>query len=254
MNYWVVGRKGLVVLIAGLCVCVAASFLVANRIGRAVFVDSARRLLPIYSVETQEKVVSLGFNCAWDDADIPQIISTLERYGIKATFFVVGQWAEKYPGSVKAIHEAGHELGNHSYSHPDMTQLSRSEIESQLRRCSDAVEKAAGVPTTLFRAPSGAYNNATIEVAQSMGYQVIQWSDDTRDWKKLSIEQIVDNGSKHVKNGSILLLHSGAQNTADALPALIEALQAKGYSFRPVGELICKGDFTIDSEGRQRAL
>ncbi|WP_312642541.1 polysaccharide deacetylase family protein [Hydrogenoanaerobacterium sp.] len=175
MNYWVVGKRGLIAVISALCICIIASFVVANHIGKAIFVDGGKRLLPIYSVETDEKVVALGFNCAWDDADVPQILQILKENDVKATFFMVGQWAEKYPESVKALYEAGHELGNHSYSHPDMTSQSREQIQQQIQKCDDAIEKITGVRPKLFRAPSGAYNNTVVETANALGHSVIQW-------------------------------------------------------------------------------
>lgn len=175
MNYWVVGKRGLIGVTAALSICIVASFLAANQLGKAVFANADKRVLPIYSVETIEKTLALGFNCAWEDDDVPQILQILKENDVKATFFMVGQWVEEYPQSVKAIYDAGHEMGNHSYSHPDMTSLSREQIRQQIQKCDDAVEKVTGIRPKLFRAPSGAYNNSVVETAMAMGHSAIQW-------------------------------------------------------------------------------
>ncbi len=250
-NYFVVGKRGLIGIAVMLCVCVALSVAVANRIGQAIFVDGGKRLLPIYSVDTEEKVVALGFNCAWDAADVPEILRILEENDVKATFFLVGQWAEKYPDSVKALYDAGHELGNHSFSHPDMTAKSRDEVAKQIRRCDDTIERITGTRPKLFRAPSGSYNNTVVEVAESLGHSVIQWDCDSRDWKGPSAKEMTRNVLKGVQPGSITLFHVGKANTVEALPEIIRQLKAEGYSFRPVGEMIYYEDYEIDVQGRQ---
>ena len=248
--YAVMGKKKAIACLATAFILTAA-LCALGRLGIVRVVGSAQeRKLPIYSVNRPEKVVALGINCAWDENDIPQILQVLEEKQVKATFFIVGEWAEQYPESVKEIYAAGHEIGNHSYSHPDMTSLTSDQIAQDIRKAELLLESLTGVKPTLFRPPSGAYNNKVIETAQGMGYQVIQWDCDSRDWKGLEIQQILSNLSK-VQNGSITLLHSGAPNTKEALPLVIDQLKSQGYSFMTVGEMIYPEPYILDHTGRQ---
>ena len=213
---------------------------------------SAPRRVPIYSVETSRSAVSLGINCAWDDDDIPEILAALEKYGVKATFFVVGEWCGRCPESLAAICEAGHEIGSHSDTHPDMSRLGEAEIRAELDGCAEKIAAVTGSRPVLFRPPSGAYGNLLIDTAESMGYFVIQWSLDSIDWKGLSAGEIYDRTVPKAESGDILLLHSGAEHTAEALPGVLEGLISRGFEIVPVSELIYHEDYTIDHAGRQR--
>jgi peptidoglycan/xylan/chitin deacetylase (PgdA/CDA1 family) len=146
--------------------------------GKAVAASASQRLLPIYSVETPEKKVALGFNCAWDNADIPQLIEILERYQIKTTFFVSGSWCKKFPESVKALADAGHEIGSHSNTHTDMVTLDREGILREIDLCNEKIANITGAAPTLFRMPSGSYNDLVIETIRSRGMIPIQWDCD----------------------------------------------------------------------------
>ena len=249
--YTVMGKKKALAFAAAALVLMAV-LCVLGRIGMVRVVGSAQeRKLPIYSVNRPDKVVALGINCAWDENDIPQILQVLEEKQVKATFFIVGEWAEQYPESVREIHMAGHEIGNHSYSHPDMTTLSSDKIAEDILRAETLLESLTGVKPNLFRPPSGAYNNRVVETAQGLGYQVVQWDCDSRDWKRLEVKQILSNILSKVQNGSITLLHSGAPNTKEALPLLIDQLKSQGYAFMTVGEMIYPEPYTLDHTGRQ---
>ncbi len=214
-----------------------------------------KRLLPIYCVDRgEEKICSLTFDAAWDDADTDQLISILDRYGVKATFFVVGDWVKKYPESVRKFHEHGHEIMNHSDTHPHIDQLSDERVKEEIVGCSDKIEAITGVRPTLFRGPYGEYNNTVIEVAESLGLYVLQWDVDSLDWKDLAAEDIVTRVVKRVEPGSVMLFHNGAKNTPKALPMLIEKLQAEGYQFVPATELLLSGETEIDHQGRQHQV
>lgn len=221
---------------------------------RYVALGVGSRLLPIYSVEREDKKIAITFNCAWDGKDIPLILDTLDKYGAKATFFVLGTWADDYPNDVKAIYDAGHEIGTHSNTHPDMTKISREEITKELLRSSEKIEAITGKMPTLFRAPSGAYNNELIKTASELGFCTIQWDIDSRDWKKPSAEEMTNNVVENAGNGSILLFHCGMENTDEALPMILERLFDEGYEFVSVSELIYDGEYTIDNFGRQHQL
>lgn len=212
---------------------------------------SSERLLPIYSVETDEKAVAITFDCAWTSEDLPSICDTLSQYGCKATFFTVGTWAEKYPDSVKMLSEKGHEIAGHSYNHAHYNALSESELITDMAKCDAVIKNITGKNIPLFRAPYGEYNNIVVKAASDSGRYLIQWDSDSLDWKDLSESEIVERVMTRVKNGSIILLHNGTKNTASALPNLLESLKKEGYTFKSVGELIYYDNYEINSDGRQ---
>ena len=221
---------------------------------RLVAIGEGSRLLPIYSVETEEKKVALTFNCAWSAENIPALLETLSDHNAKATFFIVGQWAEENPSAVKAIADAGHEIGSHSNTHPDMVKLSKEKIREELSRSKERIEKAGGGEIKLFRAPSGSYSNELIETAEEEGYTTIQWDMDSRDWQDKTAEEIIEAMTTGVGKGSILLFHVGKENTEEALPYILETLEQQGYEFVSVSELIYRENYTLDVAGRQHLL
>jgi len=208
--------------------------------------------LPIYSVETEKQIVALTINCAWGNEDIPQILELLKQEEIQATFFLVGEWCEKYPESVKAISDAGHEIGTHSDTHTAMSKLSEKEILKELNDSADKIEAVTGTRPVLFRAPSGDYDNLVIDTANANGFIPIQWSVDSIDWKNPSVDQMVSRIAAKTGRGDILLFHSGTENTAAALPEIIKDLKSKGFTFSTVSSMLYREDYTIDNTGRQR--
>jgi peptidoglycan/xylan/chitin deacetylase (PgdA/CDA1 family) len=166
----------------------------------------------------------------------------------------VAFWVDKNPEMVKMIYEGGHEIGNHSAKHPKMSQLSESQIVTELKTTSDKIEAITGKPTTLFRPPFGDYNNTLIKTAKDMGYQIIQWDVDSLDYKDYGTDAIVKKVCSKVTNGSIVLFHNNATYTKDALPIILDKLQGEGYEIVPISELILKENYYIDHTGRQRML
>ncbi len=132
-------------------------------------------MIPIYNVDTTEKKVAVTFNCAVGNSDIDEILNILEQYNVKATFFLLGSWADDHIDEVQKIYDAGHELGNHSYSHKDMPSMTYEEIMLDIQKCNETVRNITGLSPTLFRAPSGAYDNKTISAAENLGMMTIQW-------------------------------------------------------------------------------
>ena len=161
---------------AALMLAVAVLFLAAVMPSFLFSASADTRKLPIYSVQRDDKCVSLTFDAAWGNEDTQTLIDILGKYGVKATFFVVGAWAEKYPESVQALHEAGHEVMTHSDDHAHFAQLSREQIISNLNRGCDKIEAVTGVRPTLFRCPYGEYNDTVVQTAEEMGIRTIQWS------------------------------------------------------------------------------
>lgn len=143
----------------------------------------AKRELPIYSVKRDDKKIALTIDAAWEDDKTEFILDTLEKYNIKATFFLCGFWVEKYPEQVKAIRAAGHEIGNHTATHPHMTKLSKKEMCRELEDFEKLMEKTIGERTKIFRAPYGEYDDNVIKAVRELGYEVIQWDIDTVDIK-----------------------------------------------------------------------
>lgn len=217
--------------------------------------SAAGRQLPIYCVQRDQKVCALSFDAAWGNEDTQQLIDILGKYHVKATFFVVGDWAAKYPESVKALHDAGQEVMNHSNTHAHYNALSAQEIEADLEACNEKVQAVTGVKPTLVRCPYGEYDNHVIEAIRASGMEPVQWDVDSLDWKDLSAQEITGRVLKGVRSGSIVLFHNAALHTPEALPGIIQALQQDGYTLLPISQLLLPGtydkDYTIDHTGRQ---
>ena len=221
---------------------------------KIVAVMSKDKVLPIYCVDQDEEKISISFDAAWGDQFSDEILDILDRYQVKTTFFLVGFWVDKYPDMVKKIHERGHEIGNHSTTHPHMTQLSDEQIAEELNQTGEKIEKLIGKKPTLFRPPFGDYNDRVIEVAKANGYYSIQWDVDSLDWKELGVQPVVDRVVRNVKKGSIVLFHNNAKYVSEYLPLVIERLQKEGYEIVPISELIMKDNFYVDHTGMQRRL
>ena len=211
------------------------------------------RELPIYCVETKEPKIALTFDAAWGNEDTQKILEVLKKHDVHVTFFMTGGWVENYPDDVKAILAAGHDLGNHSENHKNMSQLSDAEKKEELMKVHDKVRTLTGYEMFLFRPPYGDYDNAVVNVAKDCGYYTIQWDVDSLDWKDYGVDSIIKTVTehKHLGNGSIILCHNGAKYTAQALDTLITKLKEKGYTFVPVSELIYRDGYHMNVEGRQ---
>ena len=211
------------------------------------------RELPIYCVETKEPKIALTFDAAWGNEDTQKILEILKKHDVHVTFFMTGGWVESYPDDVKAILAAGHDLGNHSENHKNMSQLSDAEKREELMQVHDKVLELTGYEMFLFRPPYGDYDNAVVNVAKDCGYYTIQWDVDSLDWKDYGVDSVIKTVTehKHLGNGSIILCHNGAKYTAQALDTLITKLKEKGYTFVPVSELIYRDGYHMNVEGRQ---
>ena len=214
--------------------------------------NAEARRLPVYSAAREDKAIALTFNAAWGNETTDAVLSCLREHNIRATFFIVGDFAEQYPGSVKKIFAEGHELGNHSMRHLDPVTQDTPALLADITACNDRLRRLTGVSPTLYRAPSGSYNDQTIDAAESLGMTVIQWSADSIDWKDPSPETIVSRILKKTTPGGILLFHLGKENTAAALPEVIRRLREAGYSFVTVSELLPQGKFCVDPYGAVR--
>ncbi len=252
-RYYIITRKSLLAIGA---VAIALLFAILIFSCKSIFVPTAaaNRLLPIYSVERSDKKIAISFDAAWGADDTQILIDTFAKYNIKVTFFVVGQWVDQYPDMVKALHDAGHEIQNHSNTHPHLTELSTDEIISELNACNDKIEAITGVRPTLMRPPYGDYNNKVIEATESIGMHTIQWSVDSLDWKDLSAADITKRVTSAIHPGGIVLFHNAAKHTPEALPNLIETLLERGYEFVQISDLIYQDHYQIKPDGTQQQV
>ena len=209
------------------------------------------KLLPIYKVKTENKNVSVTMNCAWNADDIDKILEVLDKAQVKITFFVVGDWADKYPEAVKKIAEHGHEIGTHSNTHPHVNNLTLEENIAEIKESSAKIEKLTGQKPDLYRAPYGEYNNTVIQSATDSGYFTIQWSLDTLDYTGLTVEEMWKRLDGKLSNGDIILMHNGTEHTADSLEMLIKNIKDKGFNIVKVSDLIYKSNYSIDINGVQ---
>lgn len=164
--------------VGALCLLAAILIFTAVNVPAVIAASSAARQLPIYCVQRDQKLVSISFDAAWGNEDTQQLIDILRKYQVPATFFVVGEWVDKYPESVKALHEAGHEIMNHSNTHAHYPQLSSEEVIADLNACNDKIEAVTGVRPTLVRLPYGDYDDMSINAVRSLGMEPIQWDVD----------------------------------------------------------------------------
>ena len=216
-----------------------------------VGVSASKRELPVYCVQQDEKIVALSFDAAWGNEDTQTLIDILEQYGVNTTFFVVGDWADRYPESVQALAEAGNEVMNHSSSHAHFSTLSTNEINADISACNDKIEAITGARPTLFRCPYGEYDDHVIKAVNALGMTAVQWDVDSLDWKGISADQITRRVLDRVQPGSIVLFHNAAEHTPEALPKILESLLSDGYRVVPVSQILLDGDCFIDSTGRQ---
>ncbi len=204
-------------------------------------IHAAESSLVIRSGSTDDKKIALTFDDGPHPKKTDEILDLLEKYDIRATFFIIGQNAIYYPEPLKRTVSLGHEIGNHTFRHDGVSKMSEMMIEKELRDTEKVIFELTGTPVRLFRPPEGNCSENILTAAKNEEYSVILWTVDTKDWELVSTENIVKNVEKNVRNGSILLFHdytlSGA-HTLDALKILIPKLMDEGYEFVTVSELL----------------
>lgn len=210
--------------------------------------------LPIRSVETEEPVVSLTFDVAWNSEDLDELLEILQEEGVRATFFLTGEWVDKNPEQVKRIAGGGHDLGSHSQSHKNMTLMEEAQREAELEQVQTKVQELTGRRMEFFRPPYGNYDDALILQAKELGYYTVTWNVDSQDWKDYGAEAILKEvlENEELQKGSIILLHAGTRYLAGTLTELIRGLQKEGYEPVPLSELIIREDYRLDVTGRQQ--
>lgn len=251
MPFCVVKSRTIKIILAMLVVVIMLCISFEGGACAQVWFGSSSRLVPIYRVDTEEKQVAISFDAAWGADKTQEIIDILADYEVTATFFLVGFWVDKYPDMVKAIDEAGLEIGTHSNTHPDMAKLDKDTIVSELETSISKIKDITGKEVKVFRPPYGSYNNTLLNVCSELGLKAIQWDVDSLDWKGLSASEVTDRVMQKAKNGSIILMHNNADNVCDSLKLTLDWLVMKGYKVTSVGELIYSDNYTIDANGEQ---
>lgn len=224
--------------------------LIACGAGKLSQVYAEKRQVPIYKVDRSDNYVSISFDAAWGADKTKQIMDVCDSYGVKATFFLVGFWIDKYPDMVKEISQRGFEIGTHSSTHPQMSKLTAEQCKKELIESSKKIFELTGKPVTLFRPPFGDYDNKLLETAKRLDLYTIQWSVDSLDWKGLSAREIAERVQK-AESGDIILCHNNSDHIVEALPLIFEALKLKNLKFCPIGELIYTENYYIDGAGKQ---
>lgn len=217
----------------------------------AIPASTMEKYLPIYNVQTEENKIAFTMNCAWNADDIDSILETLKNNDVHITFFMVGDWVDKYPEAVKKIYETGHEIGSHSNTHPHVNNLSAEKNLEEINLSVNKIEKITGHKTNLYRAPYGEYNNIVIKTAQENGFYPIQWNLDTLDYQGLTGEEMWNRLKNKLDGGSIILSHNGTKHTADSLDMLIKNIKSSGFKLVTISELIYKDNYSINNNGTQ---
>lgn len=192
---------------------------------------------PIYRGNPEKPMVAFLINVAWGNEYIPTILKALDKHEIKSTFFFDGSWVKKNPDLAKQIKEAGHEIGNHAYSHPDLQKRSLAETTEELKKTNDVIEETLGVIPNWFAPPSGSFNKTTLQVADQLNMKTILWTVDTVDWRNPATAEMINRIVSKVENGSMVLMHP-TKPTAEGMESMITEIKAKGYKLGTVSDLL----------------
>ncbi|KAB2329263.1 polysaccharide deacetylase family sporulation protein PdaB [Cytobacillus depressus] len=194
-----------------------------------------------------EKDLALTFNIGWGDEKAEPILDILKKEKVKsATFFLSGSWAERHPDLVARIVKEGYEIGILGYNYEDYTELEDAKIRQDLAKAQVVFKKLNVKGIKLVRAPSGHFDQRTLKIAEQLGYSVVHWSIDSKDWKNPGPREITNNVTR-AKKGDIILLHASdsAKQTAKALPAIIKELNRKGLKLVTVSDMIANAETSI---------
>ncbi len=195
--------------------------------------------LTLSSVHLDAPIIALTFDDGPSDKLTPQLLDLLARHHIKATFFVVGENAAEYPEILRRAVREGHEIGNHSWSHPDFAKMSDEGVRREIKRTEEAITDAIGTRPTLLRPPYGAVTTRQKHfIHDELGYEIILWDVDPLDWKKPGPSVVSNRILKETRPGSIVLAHDIHASTIKAMPETLNQLEEKGFKFVTVSELI----------------
>lgn len=201
--------------------------------------------VPIYRGNPSKPAAALMVNVAWGTEHIPSMLQILEKEKIKATFFLDGSWLKKHPREAKMIQKKGHEIGNHAYSHPLMSQISSDRMRREMGMTEKYMKQILKRQSRFFAPPAGDYNQQVVEIANQFGMMTVLWTVDTVDWKKsTSPEMMIEKVNRHLENGSLLLTHP-TDRTMEALPEMIRIGKRKGIKWGTVREVLSSDRLSV---------
>lgn len=251
MKFVCLKAKPIKIIISLTLAIVMFALIIYQTSSQTVYLGYADRKVPIYAVQTDSKKICITFDAAYGSEETQKIINILKEKKVKATFFLVGFWVEKYPEMVKALDEAGIEIGTHSNTHPYMSKLSAEQMKTELTTSINLIKNITGKEVKLFRPPYGDYNDTLISVCDSLNLKTIQWSVDSLDWKGLNTSQMLARITPDINGGGIILFHNNSDHIVEALPVIIDTLLERGFELVKVSELVYDSNYTIDNNGIQ---
>ena len=251
MFTYTTSRKKLLRTIIIVLAALAGAGIILTAIMSSFKVSAASRKLPIYSVDRGDNKIALTFDCAWGNSNTDLLLQLLKEADAKATFFVTGEFCDKYPEDVRKMYNAGHEIANHSDAHPHVEGMNINNLIEDTRECSRKIKMITGEEPVLYRSPYGEYDDTVVSTVEGMGLKLIQWSVDSIDWQEPDPDTIIERITGGTVSGSILLFHNDLENTAQALPQLLTALRQKGFTFSRVSDMIYFDSYHIDGNGMQ---
>jgi polysaccharide deacetylase family sporulation protein PdaB len=212
---------------------------------------AAETRLPIYSVDRPDNKIALTFDCAWGNSNTDELLDILAQHNVFATFFVTGEFADKFPDDIRKIAAAGHEIANHSDKHPRIKGMNIHRLIEDTREAERKITMITGTRPTLYRSPYGEYDDNAVKTIEGLGYKFVQWSVDSIDWQEPDPATIIRRVVDKTVPGSILLFHNDLENTAQALPDVLTMLRQAGFEFVRASDLIYHEDYRIDHTGKQ---
>ncbi|MBS4189280.1 polysaccharide deacetylase family protein [Bacillus sp. FJAT-49705] len=199
---------------------------------------------PIYKGHPEKQMVSFLINVAWGNEYLTDMLATLKKHNVSASFFLEGRWAQNNPELARMIEAAGHEIGNHSFTHPNMEIISSSKTREEIQKTNEVIKAITEKPIKWFAPPSGSYRNETVQIAAEENLGTVMWTVDTVDWRKPTPEQLLNRVMSKVDNGSMILMHP-TDPTAKSLDQLILLLKQRNLQIGTVSELL-SSERTID--------
>lgn len=201
----------------------------------------------IYKGNPEKPMVAFVINVAWGNEYLSDMLATLKKHHVTASFFLEGRWVKNYPELAKMIVDAGHEVGNHSFTHPDMKSLSTSRIHDEIKRTNEVIEATTGEKPRWFAPPSGSYKEEVAQVASVYGLGTVMWSLDTIDWQKPSPDVLIQRVTGKLHNGALILMHP-TDSTAKSLDQLITQIKAQDYEIGTVSKLLSEDRIMTKSD------
>lgn len=214
-------------VIVNIILALGVTVLYLGTVSSALSVAAANVNPAYYEGNREGKSVALMINVYWGDEYLDGILKTLKDYDARVTFFVGGMWAEKNKDRLNEFVSSGHEIGNHGYLHKDSDKLSEKRLTDEITLCHKMVKGLSGVEMTLFAPPSGAYDNQTLRIAESLNYKTVMWTRDTIDWRDKDENLVYKRAVKDLKGGDLILMHPTAHTLA-ALPRILKEISEKG--------------------------